>query len=48
MARLAGSPSRSIPGGARFITYFRGGAKNMKTGRIFPDFGAESAKEAAE
>ena len=35
----------TTPDGSRFLTYFRGGAKNMKTGRVFPDFGPESDKE---
>ncbi len=38
----------TTPDGSRFLTYFRGGAMNMKTGRVFPDFGAEAGKEAAE
>lgn len=39
----------TTPDGAKMLTFFKGGAKNVASGMIFPDFGtASAAKEAAE
>lgn len=39
----------TTPNGAKFLTFFKGGAKNMATGTVFPDFGDDAnVKQAAE